>query len=224
MDARAGIEDKWEQLLWALAVAEQFRLCSDDAGRGAAISQLRAILNFLDGTAALTTPLVILSRALQDLESGAKPAMLAPKTVKNRPRDDFTWQRVKIVAATIMDQLQEYADLSRTDAAKQVERVFSQYGLSTFRGRRVTATAISKWRDQAKQDRAEFGHQYKRFRAIDAEVLAKDAPLENKRQFLLARRLPLLLIQIGARGPKAAKANQRLISDIQRRFPKKPAC
>jgi hypothetical protein len=221
MNARAGIEDKRDQLLWALGVAEQFRLCSDDDGRGAAILQLRAILKFLEGTAAVTIPLVMLNRALEGLERGTKPAMLAPKTVRNRPRDDWVWQRVKIVAATIMDQLQEYADLSRKDAAKDVEKVFSQYGLSTFRGRRVTATAISKWRDQARRDKAEFGRDYKHFRSIDAEVLAKEVPLENKRQFLLARRLPILLIGIGARGTKAAKTRQQLISELDRRIPKK---
>jgi hypothetical protein len=66
MDARAAIEDKWEQLLWALAEAEKLRLCSDDDGRTAAILQLHAVLEFLDQTAAhgLTIPLVILSRAL----------------------------------------------------------------------------------------------------------------------------------------------------------------
>jgi hypothetical protein len=226
MDARADIEDKWEQLLWALGEGEKLRLCSDDDGRTAAILQLHAILEFFGQTAArgLTIPLVILSRALQDLQRDAKPPMLAPKTVENRPHDDWTWQRVKIVAATIMDQLHEYAEMSRPEAAKAVANVFSEYGLSNFRKRRVTATAISKWRDQAKQapETSEFGREYKHHRAFDAEVLAKDAPLENRRQFLLARRLPLLLIGIGARGPKAAKAKQRSISDVDRRIPKKP--
>src|SRR5262249_37314672 len=149
-----------------------------------AILQLHAVLEFLDQTAAhgLTIPLVILNRALQDLQRGAKPPILAPKTVENRPLDDWTWQRVKIVAATIMDQLHEYAEMSRPDAAKAVAKVFSEYGRSNLRKRRVTATAISKWRDQAKRapETSEFGREYKRHRALDAEALAQDAPLENK--------------------------------------------
>jgi hypothetical protein len=68
MDGRADIEDKWEQLLWALGEGEKLRLCNDDDGRAAAILQLHAVLELLDQTAAhgLTIPLVILSRALQD--------------------------------------------------------------------------------------------------------------------------------------------------------------
>jgi hypothetical protein len=224
MHVRAAIEDKWDKLLAALGEADKLRFCSDDGGRSAAILQLCAVLDFLDQTDArgLAIPLVILSRALQDLERGAKPPMLVPKIVENRPRDDWTWQRVKIVAATIMDQLHEYGGLSRPDAAKAVENVFSQYGLSKFRNRQVTDTAISKWRDQARRDRAEFGREYKRFRSIDAQALAQDTPLERKRDFLLKRRLPSLLTGIGARGPTAEKAKQRLISG--RGIPKKPAC
>jgi hypothetical protein len=226
MNARADIEDKWEQLLAALGEADKLRLCSNDEGRSAAILQLCAIVDFLDQTTArgLAIPLIMLSRALQDLQCGAKPPMLAATTVKNRPRDDWTWQRVKIVAATIMDQLHEYAGLSRPDAAKAVEKVFSQFGLSKFRNRNISKTTIEKWRDQVREvpQTSELGREYKRFRSIDAEVLAQDAPLENKRDFLLRRRLPLLLIGIGARGPKATKAKQRFISDIDRRIPKKP--
>jgi len=229
MDARNGTEDKGERLVTALGEAAQMYLSSDDDGRGAAIVQLAAILDFFGHTGAggLMTPLVILLGALRDLQGGAKLAkILKPQTVKHRPRDDLALRTIKVVAAVVMDQLCEHARLSRPEAAKAVARTFSEFGLSNFRGRRVSATTIANWRDQIKEaaETSELAREYKRVCAIDAEVLAQNAPLESKRKFLLARRLPLLLIQFGeARGTKAAKTRQRLCSDIQRRIPKKAA-
>jgi hypothetical protein len=229
MDAHADIEDKWAHLLTALSTAAQLRLLgSDTYERSAAIIQLKAILDFFRGTAAqsLTVPLVVLCNALQDLESGAKPPMLSPKTVKNRPPDDVVLRTAKVVAAVIMDELFEHGRLSRDKAAQEVAKIFCEYGLQNFRGRDISASIIEDWRDQAKQaaENSKLGREYKRLRSIDAQVLAQNAPLENKRDFLLKRRLPLLLIQIGAQGPKAAKVRQRMISELGRRIPKKPAC
>jgi len=127
MDARADIGDEWKQLLTALSIAAQLNLVSNDDGRHAAILQLSAVLNFLEQIDAgcPTSPLRILLAALRDLESGAKPAkMLAPRTSKNRPRDDVVLRKAKVVAAVIMDQLQEHARLSRIDAAEEVAKVF----------------------------------------------------------------------------------------------------
>jgi hypothetical protein len=228
MDARAGIEDKWKQLLRELGIAAQLHVCNnDDDGRRAAIIQLAAFLDFFRGTAAerLTLPLDILLSALRDLQDGtAKPAKIfEPKRTTGRRRDDLALRTTKVVAAVIMDQLCEH--LSRADAAKEVAKVFSEYELSNFRGRRrISATAITKWRDRAKEAKdPELTRQFNRLRSMDTEVLGQDAPLELKRDFLLKVRLPLLLIEFGARGPKAAKTRQRLISDIERWIPKKPA-
>jgi hypothetical protein len=118
MDARANTEwDKWDQLLTALGVASQLRLCIDDDGRSAAIIQLTAILRFFQGTAAenLTLPLIVLLHALRDLQDGtAKPARIfEPKRTKHRRRDDLVLRTTKVVAAVIMDQLHEHAKLSR---------------------------------------------------------------------------------------------------------------
>jgi hypothetical protein len=170
----------------------------------------------------LTMPLDILLNALRDLQNGtAKPAKIfEPKKTKGRRRDDLALRTMKVVAAVIMDQLCEH--LSRADAAQEVAKVFSEYGLSNFQGRRISATAITKWRDQAKEAKdPELTRQFNRLRSIDTGVLGQDAPLELKRDFLLKLRLPLLLIEFEARGPKAVKTRQRLISEYDRRIPKK---
>ena len=111
----------------------------------------------------------------------------------------------------------EHARLSRKDAAREVAKVLREFGLSYLPGRKnaVTPTSITKWRDQFSKE-AEF----KRHLSVDAEALKKDAPLENKRDFLLKRRLPILLVQIGGQGQKAKETRQRLISEIESRIPK----
>ena len=99
MQASDDIEDNWEQLLRELGKAAQHRLVSDKHGRSAAIIQLRAILTFLDQTAAsgLIIPLRILCGALQDLDSGAKPdKILTPRKPERRQRDDLTLWTVKV--------------------------------------------------------------------------------------------------------------------------------
>ena len=73
----------------------------------------------------------------------------------------------------------------------------------------------AKWRDQFSKE-AEF----KRRLLVDAMVLKKDASLENKRDFLLKRRLPIWLVQIGGQGQKAKETRQRLISQIESRIPR----
>jgi hypothetical protein len=225
MDARANT--KWDQLIATLGKAAQLYVGSNDNGRAAAIFQLSAILKFFEAdiqTKGLTTPLCVLLSALADLHKGGKPAkILEPQKLGHRQRDDIVLRTVKVVAAIIMDQLREHAKLSRSDAAKEVAKVFSEYGLRNFQGRAISATAITKWRDQAKEAKdPELAREFNRIRSIDTEVLGRDVPLERKRDFLIKRRLPLLLIQIGAQGEKAAKTRQRLISDIDRRIPKKP--
>jgi len=227
MDARANIQDKWDELLTALGVAAQLHLVSNDEGRSAAILQLSAVLKFLEQTdeGCPTSPLRILLRALRDLEGGAKPAkMLTPSRSKNRPRHDVVLRTVKIEAAVIMDQLHEHAKLSRSKAAEAVAKVFRESGLSDYRGLDISATTIEKWRDQAKEapETSEMGREFRRIRSIDAEILAKDAPLENKRDFLVKLRLPVFLTQFGAQGQKARKMRQGLILEIGRRIPKKP--
>ena len=224
-----AFEDKWKQLLADLGAARMYHIVSDDNARNAAILQLRTILNFLSQNDArhLILPLLILCSALEDLEGGVKPAkILTPRKSENRPRDDVTLRSVKLVAAVTMDQLLEYAKLSRADAARAVAKAFHEAGLSIIQGRKVTSTAITKWRDLAKEAAkdTELAREFKRFRSFDAEALARDAPADRKRDFLLKRRLPLFFIQIGGRGPVAAEARQRQISDIQRRIPKKPVC
>ena len=52
MQASDDIEDNWEQLLIVLGRAAQRQLVSHDNERSAAMIQLRAILIFLDQTAA----------------------------------------------------------------------------------------------------------------------------------------------------------------------------
>jgi hypothetical protein len=225
MDARANTE--WDQLIAMLGNAAQLYAGSNDNGRAAAIFQLSAIVKFFEAdiqTKGLTTPLCVLLSALWDLHKGGKPAkILVPQKLSHRQRDDIVLRTVKVVAAVIMDQLHEHAKLRRSDAAKEVAKVFSEYGLKNFQGRAISATTITKWRDQAKEAKdPELTHEFTRIRSIDTEVLGKDVPLERKRDFLLKRRLPLLLTQLGAQGEKAAKTRQRLISDIARRIPKKP--
>lgn len=220
MQASDDIEDNWEQLLRELGKAAQHRLVSDKHGRSAAIIQLRAILTFLDQTAAsgLIIPLRILCGALQDLDSGAKPdKILTPRKPERRQRDDLTLRTVKIGIAVIMDQLMEHARLSRKDAAREVAKVLREFGLTYLPGRKnaVTPTSIAKWRDQFSKE-AEF----KRRLLVDAMVLKKDASLENKRDFLLKRRLPIWLVQIGGQGQKAKETRQRLISQIESRIPR----
>jgi len=226
MDARVGIGDKWEQLLQDLGIAAQLHVCSNDDGRAAAILQLSAILKFLEAdiqTQGLTTPLHILLSALVDLHKGGKPAkILEPQKFRNRPRDDVTLRSVMVVAAVSMDLLCKH--LSRVDAAKEVAKVFSEYGLSDLRGRRISATAIRKWRDKAKGAKdPEFTRQFNRIRSMNTEVLGQDAPLEHKRELLLKVRLPLLLIEFGeAKGAKALQARQRLIEAIEGLIPRIP--
>jgi hypothetical protein len=229
MDARTDTKE-WEQLITTLGEAEQNRLLSDDDGRSAAIIQLRAILIFLHSTNAragsLTTPLWILLNALCDLRDGAaKPAkILEPtKSKGGRQCDDLALRTVKIGAAVIMDQLQEYAGMKRHEAASAVAKVFSEFGLSKFRGRNVSTTTVAKWRDWAKEaaKTSALGREYRRRLATDAEALAQAAPQERKRAFLLERRLPILLVQFGAQGRKADKARLDLIERIQRRIPQK---
>jgi len=203
MDARVGIGDKWEQLLRDLGIAEQLRVCSNDDAL-AARKQLAAILDFFRGTAAerLSLPLKILLNALRDLQDGAaKPVkMFEPKGTKHRRRDDLDLRTIKVVSAVIMDQLCERSSrehLSRADAAKEVAKVFSEYGLSDFRGRSISATAVTKWRDQAKEAKdPEFTRQFNRLRSIDTGVLGHDAPLELKRNLLLKLRLPFIANRI----------------------------
>jgi hypothetical protein len=223
MDARANTE--WDQLIAALSKAAQLHICSNDDGRLAAIFQLSAILKFLEAdtqTQVLTTPLHVLLTALVDLHKGGKSAkILTPQKPGHRQRDDVAMQTVKVVAAVIMDQLCK--DLSRTDAAKEVAKVFSEYGLSNFQGRRISATAVTKWRDLAKGRKdPELTREFDRLRSMDTEILGQKAPLERKRELLLKVRLPLLLIEFGARGPKASETRQRMIEDIGRQIPKKP--
>jgi hypothetical protein len=226
MDARVVIGDKWEQLLRDLGSAAQLHVCSNDDGRRAAIIQLAAILDFFRGTAAesldLLAPLHVLLTALVDLHKGGKPSkILTSQKPGHRQRDDVALQSVKVVAAVIMDQLCEH--LSRKEAAKEVSKAFSEYGLSDFRGRRISATAITKWRDKAKGTKdPEFTRQFNRLRSMDTKELGQDASLERKRELLFKVRLPYLLIEFGARGPKAAETRQRLISEIGRLIPKKP--
>jgi hypothetical protein len=224
MDARVVIGDKWEQLLRDLGIAAQLHVCSDDDGRGAAIIQLAAILDFFRGTAAerlsLLAPLHVLLTALVDLHKGGKPAkILTSQKPGHRQRDNVALQSVKVVAAVIMDQLCEH--LSRADAAKEVAKVFSEYGLSDFRGKRISATAVMKWRDLAKERKdPELTRQFNRLRSMDTEFLGQNASLDFKRVFLLKVRLPLLLTQFGeAQGPKALEARQRIIEEL---IPKKP--
>jgi hypothetical protein len=224
MDARANTE--WGQLIAALSKAAQLHIVSNDDGRLAAIFQLSAILKFFEAdiqTKGLTTPLCILLSALADLHKGGKPAkILTSQKPGHRQRDDVALRTVKVVAAVIMDQLQEYAELKRDNAAKKVAKVFSEFGLSNFRGKRISAVTITKWRDQAKAapEDSELGREYKRLLAFDSKALAQDAPPERKRDFLLKRRLPLLLIQFGeAQGPKALEARQNLIEKL---IPKNP--
>jgi hypothetical protein len=222
-------EDKWKQLLTDLGAARVSHIGSDENAREAAIFQLRKILNFLKETDAegLILPLLILCSALEDLADGAMPAkILTPLKSKNRPKDDVVLRSVKLVAAVTMDQLFEYAELSRADAARAVAKAFHEAGLSTIQGRKVTPTAISKWRDLAKEapKDSKLAREFKRFRSVGAEALTRDAPADSKRDLLLKRRLPLFFIQIGGRGPVAAKTRQRRILDIQRQIPKKPVC
>jgi hypothetical protein len=109
-----------------------------------------------------------------------------PQKVGHRQRDDIVLRTVKVVAAVIMDQLHEHAKLSRSDAAKEIAKVFSQYGLRNFQGRAISATAVMKWRDQAKEAKdPELAREFNRVRSIDTEALRRDAPLGNKRDFLL---------------------------------------
>jgi hypothetical protein len=219
MQASDDREDNWEQLLRVLGRAAQRQLVSDDNERSAAKIQLRAIVTFLDQTAAsgLITPLRILCAALEHLDSGAKPAkILAPRKPERRQRDDLILWTAKVGIGVIMDQLIEHARLSRKDAASEIAKVLREFGLSYLPGRKnaVTRTSITKWRDQFSKE-AEF----KRRLSVDAEALKKDAPLENKRDFLLKRRLPILLVQIGGQGKKAKETRQRLISEIGSRIP-----
>src|SRR5262249_35655281 len=148
------LEDKWKQLLRDLGIGAQLHVCSNDDGRRAAIIQLAAILDFFRGTEAerLNVPLHILLSALRDLQDGtAKPGKIfeQPKRTKGRRPDDLALRTMKVVSAAIMDQLCEH--LSRTDAAREVAKVFSEYGLSNFRGRSISATTVTKWRDLAKE-------------------------------------------------------------------------
>jgi len=225
IDARANTE--WDQLIAMLSKAAQLHIVSNDDGRLAAIFQLSAILKFFEADTQakrLTTPLRILLSALTDLHKGGKPAkILTSQKPGHRQRDDVALRTVKIVAAVIMDQLQEYAGLKRGNAASKVAKVFSEFGLSNFRGKHISAVTITKWRDQAKaaKEDSALGRQYKQILAFDAKALAQDAPPERKRDFLLKRRLPLLLIQFGeAQGLKALEARQRLIEEL---IPKNPA-
>jgi hypothetical protein len=190
--------------------------------------QLEAVLSFLDAKdpKLLTTPLHILLNALRDLDlyQDAKPArILEPGKVKGRQRDDMALKTVKVVSAVIMDQLHEYAGLTRPKAAEAVARTFSEFGLSKFRGRDITKVTVAKWRDQARKQNSTLRRKYRRLLAIDAEALAGDYKPERKRAFLL-NRLSVTLISFGASGHKADKIRQRLAADIQRRIPDKPHC
>jgi hypothetical protein len=228
MNARADIREKWDQLLAALGEAAQLHLVSEDDGRSAAIIQLAAVLDFFRGTAAehlsLLAPLHILLSALRDLQEGtAKPLKIfEPKRTKGgRPGDDLALRSIKVVTAVIMDQLCE--NLSREKAAEEVVKVFSRYKLSNFRGRDISATAVTKWRERAKEGKdPELTHQFNRLLSMDTEILGQDASLERKRDLLLKVRLPQLLIEFGARGPKAEKTRQQLISELDRQIPKNP--
>jgi hypothetical protein len=230
MDARMNTER--DQLVAELSKAAQLHVCSNDDGRVAAIFQLSAILKFLEAdihTKCLTTPLHVLLTALVDVHKGGKPAkILTPQKPGHRQRDDVALQTIKVVAAVIMDQLcgkhSSGEHLSREEAAKEVVKVFAQYRLSKFRGRDISATAVTKWRDLAKErQNPELTHQFNRLRAMDIEVLGKDAPLERKRELLLKVRLPQLLVEFGeAQGPKALEARQHLIKAIEGLIPKKP--
>jgi hypothetical protein len=214
--------DKWPQLLEQLGAAAMLHHAEHYDGRRAAIAQLNAVVNFLCQAVpnCPIDPLIRLSNALQDIERGSEPPMLKPQPVKGRPPDDVDWVGVKIISATIMDQLHEYAEMSRPEAAKAVAKKFAELGLSTFRGRNISATAITKWRDEAKTaaGNSKLGRFYKHSRLIDAKPLARrDVPPEHKRDFLL-HRLSAFLISFGAQGQKAEGTRQRLISEIYLSF------
>ena len=211
-------KDEWQQLVTALGEGALQYLDSDDDGRGAAIIQLKAVLQFLHAMdqKILTTPLLNLLNALMDLQY-AKPAkILEPKKTAHRQRDDMALRMVKVVSAVIMDQLQEYAELSRPDAATTVATALAKLGLSRFRGRSITATAVAKWRDQARQKNSTLSEQYEWIRAVDAKALAGGDPPGYKRAFLL-HRLSVALIQYGE-SQEANKVRQSFAAAIQRKI------
>ena len=111
-------------------------------------------------------PLRILCAALQDLDSGAKPAkILTPRKPERRQRDDLTLWTAKVGIAVIMDQLMEHARLSRKDAASEIVKVLRGIWPVLFARPKnaVTRTSIAKWRDQFSKE-AEI----KRHLSVDA--------------------------------------------------------
>ena len=131
---------------------------SEHGGRAGTILATGAAVEFIMGIERLKKqnlawPLAMLMGALNDLDDGKQPPLLAPVIYGNRPPDSHAVQSMRAYAALTMDWLMRLG-LKKMDAAAKVAGALDGTGCSFGQHRGSPAKTVASWRDRLKQGRA----------------------------------------------------------------------
>jgi hypothetical protein len=156
--------------------ASAYDQSAEDAGRGSVLLTLHAVDDFLKVTLgirdpSLFIPLAQLQYALHDLNRGKVVPLLAPKKVKNRPRDSTSREGFRALAAVAMELFIK-GDVSRKQAARDVAAALSQMGYMNGPGKPITAKLVEDWRDRMTTERSTEYEPAGRFHRMRTKLLA----------------------------------------------------
>ena len=119
-----------------------------------ACSALSVIISFIgahDELGEASLPLLLLRRALYDLDNGHQAAMLRPRAAGNRPKSSLK-TRLRVYAAGIVGGLMKHTDMTRNQAAEYVSKKLRAAGHEVASG-----TVIDWRRDVLSQQKSPMG-------------------------------------------------------------------
>jgi hypothetical protein len=128
---------------------------SEDAGLGAVIYALRAVLRFLETspeTIKIYNPLLYLYGDLRSVQEGARSSMMKPKLNAGRPQAGLLYHAVKAEALFIVRILIANG-MAPLNARKAVAAVLNKKGIGPGgRSGKVTAGTIKRWEEKLDED------------------------------------------------------------------------
>ena len=143
----------WENLESGLLEGQAF---GKDSERAAAMRQLVAVVDFLEGAGVSNdeiVPLTTLVRALSAAEEGQKHPILTPKKLHNRPPVS-SWQLALRGCAVAAMECLVRAGATKQQAASRVARVVQRWPQVT--AEMVDPAKVIRWRKHAREGSDEY--------------------------------------------------------------------
>jgi hypothetical protein len=158
-----GADAPLPALVEGLREAERLFLAGEHGGREGAIHALETVVKFLlrvpdVAEKSLQAPLAALLSALMNLDNGARPAMLKPKSSPGRARASALADGAIGSAVFTVNRLRR-TGLSAPEAHREVAAIVRETGVTASRGRdrAVTERTVRGWCEAADADIGRHG-------------------------------------------------------------------